>query len=157
MAKITQFDSVACRHLRERLNSALAAVAADEGIKLEIGKMTYTRDGKFVSMKLDAAIVLGDGRAASREADDFLKYAAMEGLKPEHLNAQVSLGGRKFTIRGYRARSPRKPIELEDAGGKIYVTTVADVKRGLGIPQTIPVVVPFKPLPHDTPDAGVGD
>ena len=125
MTKITQFSKPACKTVSEAAMKALAAVAAEHGIKLEYRGGTFT-DQSF-TFKLEAIVDGGERQQKRQVAEDFKFNAQFIGLKADDLGREVTIGGKKMKISGYRARASKQPIILDAADGKMYTASVETV------------------------------
>ena len=132
--KITSIDRDACRVLRTTLDQALAPVAAQLGISLKAGHISYALDGKTANVKLEVATLSADGTAIDKDAECFKKNAEWLGMKPEDLGRKFkSSEGKEYTLTGYNPRAQKFPfLGRETRSGTVYKLTATMVKRGLG-------------------------
>lgn len=131
---ITNIDARACEVLRASMESALAAVKAEHGVEVKVGRATYDRGGSFANFKVEIAVVR-DGNVETKEAVAFKKFASMDGFSPDDLGKEIRLNGQSFTIHGMNARATKKPILIKEIGSdRIYVATSSGVLRALGKP-----------------------
>lgn len=112
MSKITSFSSANLDNVRAALNAAMANVEKEFGIKIQVGKMTYT--AQSVTMTVSSMI-----------ADDLL-----EGLDPKYVKEltkyfdskdlfkkETTVGGVKCIIVGMKPRT---------SGGQIVIRRTND-------------------------------
>jgi hypothetical protein len=141
---ITNIDANACRVLRASMETALAAVKAEHGVEVKVGKATYDQGGGFVTFKVEMAVVRG-GNVETKEAVSFKQFASMEGFAQDDLGKEIRLNGKRFTIHGYNSRATKKPVLIKEVGtNKIFITDVPSTLRALG-----------KPVPNHLLFAGV--
>lgn len=111
---LTQFNRTNVAAIQSEILAAVAAVAAKHGIAVKPGAGKFS--AKNATLKLELATLGENGQAQTREAEDFTKYAAMFGLKPEHLGKQVRLSNTPYRIIGLRMSAPKRPILLQAVG-----------------------------------------
>ena len=137
------FDKPTVRATRERLQSALDAVASELGCQIKVGSATFERDGSRCTFKIDCAAVGEDGAVETREASDFTRCATQYGLRPDDLGAEFTKGGETFTVIGCKPKSYKYPILARRNDGKVFKFPAATVRAGMDRPVV--------------PDAGVWD
>ena len=111
MSKIKSFDAVVLKALRNELNDALKGVADKYGISIEAGNASFGYG--HASFKLELATVKDDGTVMSKEANDFLTYCTMLGLKQTDLGREFEVHGKKYKLKGYRLKSRKFPFIVE--------------------------------------------
>jgi len=72
MSKIKSFDRPALKALRVSLDSALAKVAAEHGISISAGNISFTSE--TATIKLNAGVINASGVTVTKEAKDFARY-----------------------------------------------------------------------------------
>ena len=127
MSKITQFDRQSLRALRVDLDSAMASIASKYGIELSAGNISFTSE--TATIKVDAGIIGSNGRAATPEAKAFDQYKGLVGLSSFNVGDSVNIQGKQYTITGYKPRSKKSPVCIENVKGQGYKVSVAMVKR----------------------------
>ncbi len=131
---LTNIDANACRVLRNSMETALAAVKAEHGVEVKVGKATYDQGGGFVNFKVEMAVVR-NGNVENKEAVAFKQFASMEGFAQDDLGKEIRIGSKLFTIHGYNSRASKKPILIKEVGtNKIFITDVPSTLRALGKP-----------------------
>ena len=127
MSKITQFDRTSLRALRVDLDSAMATIASKYGIELSAGNISFTSE--TATIKVDAGIIGSNGRAVTKEAKAFDQYKRLVGLGDLNIGDSVNVQGKQYTITGYKPRSKKSPVCIENAKGQGYKVSVDMVKR----------------------------
>ena len=102
MSKIKSFNRPALKSLRVSLDAALAKVAAEHGISISAGNISFTSE--TATIKLNAGVIGSGGVAITKEAQAFNQYKN----KP---------------------RSKRSPVVIENGAGRSYKVSVDMVKQ----------------------------
>ena len=132
--KIKKIDRETCRMLGEEIEEKLQVIARKYGINIKRGRGTY--DSKGATIKIEIATVDRDGTVNSKEAEDFKRYARMEGLKEEWLGQSFrTWDGKELKIVGFKPRSTKYPVIVEDNSGKRWKYPAKQVKREMGKPD----------------------
>ena len=108
MSKIKSFNRPALKSLRVSLDAALAKVAAEHGISISAGNISFTSE--TATIKLNAGVI-GSGGVAINVGDS------------------VNIQGKQYTITGYKPRSKRSPVVIENGAGRSYKVSVDMVKQ----------------------------
>ena len=75
-------------------------------------------------LKLELAVIGGDGKSARREAEEFAKYHAMYGLEASDLGQVVTLNREEHRLVGLAPNRPKYPIVMERVrDGKLVLCT----------------------------------
>ena len=120
--KIKAFDAVVLRKLQPEIEAALAAVGHRHGITIRAGTARFRES--TAELKLELAVIGGDGRAARREAEEFAKYHAMYGLEAGDLGQVVILDREEHRLVGLAPNRPKYPIVMERLrDGKVVLCT----------------------------------
>lgn len=127
MSKITQFDRQSLRALRVDLDSAMASIASKYGIELSAGNISFTSE--TATIKVAAGIIGSNGRAATPEAKAFDQYKRLVGLGDLNVGDSVNVQGKQYTITGYKPRSKKSPVCIENAKGQGYKVSVEMIKN----------------------------
>tara|TARA_B110000259_G_C13969031_1_gene383930 strand:- start:383 stop:790 length:408 start_codon:yes stop_codon:yes gene_type:complete len=127
MSKITQFDRQSLRALRVDLDSAMASIASKYGIELSAGNISFTSE--TATIKVDAGIIGSNGRAVTKEAKAFDQYKRLVGLGDLNIGDSVNVQGKQYTITGYKPRSKKSPVCIENAKGQGYKVSVEMIKN----------------------------
>jgi len=132
--KITTIDKDACRLIRNTLDQALAPVAAQLGVSLKAGHISYALDGKTANVKLEVATLGTDGLAVDKDAEYFKKNAQWMGMKPEDLGRKFKhWDGKEYELIGYNPRAATFPFLCRYLRtGTVYKLSTDMVKSGLG-------------------------
>ena len=127
MSKITQFDRQSLRALRVDLDSAMATIASKYGIELSAGNISFTSE--TATIKVAAGIIGSNGRAVTKEAKAFDQYKRLVGLGDLNVGDSVNVQGKQYTITGYKPRSKKSPVCIENAKGQGYKVSVEMIKN----------------------------
>ena len=127
-------DRAEVRTIRTRLQDRLDAF--DDNYKVHIGNATFSENN--VTFKVTVSVVGEDGKAITKEAEDFQHYAFRYGLKAEDLGRKFKRwGGDTYEIIGAKPRSRKYPILARQvATGKVYKFTAQEIKLLLDQAQT---------------------
>lgn len=118
-----KFDRVVLKALRSEIDVALRPIAEKYSISLTLGSTTF-EPSRFAA-KIEGAVLDGDGQPASKEAENFTRYAQVFGFLPDDLGKSIMLSGKPYTIIGLRPTAPKRPVLLEDANGRRNVVAPA--------------------------------
>ena len=124
--QVTNFDKPTIKAIRLAMDSALAQVEKDYGIKISTGNARFS--GNEVTFKVKANTVTSDGVANTKEADMWELYKNTIGLGWLNVGDQIMLQGKYFTLKGYNTRARKSPIQIEDMQGRGYKCSVEMVK-----------------------------
>ena len=128
MSKIKSFNRPALKALRVSLDSALAKVAAEHGISLSAGNISFTSE--TATIKLNAGVIGSGGIAVTKEAQAFDQYKRLVGLGSLNVGDTIDLQGDMYTISGYKPRSKKSPVVVTKvSNGSSYKVSVDMVKR----------------------------
>lgn len=108
---IQSIDRSTCRLLRDKINESLQELAQELGVTIEAGNASFTNSN--VTFKVNIATKNEDGSVNTKEAEDFRRYAARYGLKPDDLGREFTSNGKRFKITGAKPRASRYPILAE--------------------------------------------
>jgi hypothetical protein len=109
--KITSLDKPTLRVISAAMEKALSAVGNELGIKITVGNARY--EAERASYKIEVATVGTDGTVQSKGVVNFKKLAHMYGLKPEHLGAEITYGGKRYRITGLNPDRFKFPLEVK--------------------------------------------
>jgi hypothetical protein len=125
------FDRAFLKRLRDEIDAALAPIAEEYGITLQLGNASFSPDD--VTFKLKGHIIRAPGEM-SREAADYKKYAGDYGLNPNQyaLGAKFRHRNSTFEITGLKMSSRKYPVLCRNHNGKTYKFPVDLVKRCMG-------------------------
>ena len=124
--KVTNFDKPTIKAIRLAMDSALAKVEKDYGIKISTGNARFS--GNEVTFKVKANTVTSGGKAITKEAQMFDIVKHQEGIGHLSVGDTVTLQGKSFTITGYNTRARKSPINIEDMQGRGYKCSVSMLK-----------------------------
>ena len=124
--QVTNFDKPTIKAIRLAMDSALAQVEKDYGIKISTGNARFS--GNEVTFKVIANTVTSNGVANTKEADNWELYKNTIGLGWLNVGDQIMLQGKYFTLKGYNTRARKSPINIEDMQGRGYKCSVEMVK-----------------------------
>ena len=110
-----EFDRPTVRTLLGDLQSELNAVARKLGVKLTVGRASYTET--LATIQLEAGVIGADGVAESGMASDFKRWAARFGLQPTDLHRSFTEDKTTWKIIGLKPKShQRKRALLAELG-----------------------------------------
>ena len=124
--RVTNFDKPTIKAIRLAMDSALAQVEKDYGIKISTGNARFS--GNEVTFKVKANTVTSGGKAITKEAQMFDIVKHQEGIGHLSVGDTVTLQGKSFTITGYNTRARKSPIQIEDMQGRGYKCSVSMLK-----------------------------
>ena len=119
---ISNFDKATIKALRIAMNTALASVESEYGIKINTGNASFS--GNEVTFKVKANTVGTGGHAQTKEASNWDMFASVNGLGHLSVGDEVILQGKSFTIKGWNTRARKSPINIEDASGQNYKCSI---------------------------------
>jgi len=114
------------KNILARIEAELPALGQKLGLKLTPGRASY---GDTVELKIEAAPILADGSAISKEAEDFKRYAMDYGLEPSDLGRTFDSNGWTFTLTGLRPGRPKFPLLARRSDGKIFKFPIERLAR----------------------------
>jgi len=106
--------------LRKDIDEALKAIAEKHGIKISLGKCSFTSD--CAEFKLNASIITEDGEVMSKEASDFLRQPFKYNLDDSDL-FKVFKGSdsKAYKLIGASINARKAPLIIQDIEtGKKY-------------------------------------
>jgi hypothetical protein len=128
---IKQFDSAALKTLRFEIDQAMKAISTKHGISLSIGNIRY--DSSTFTTKLTA--IAGDNASAiegNAWTKAFMLQAEFYGMKKTDLGKAVVVGGKPYTIAGFRPKANDQVVLKKATGGHI-AASVASVTKALAL------------------------
>jgi len=128
-ATIKAFDRATCGIVAKRVQDALATLATELGVVINVRGGSYT-PGQY-TCKLEIATVSDDGTVKTRAAEAFTTLARLYGMSPDDLGKTFRMNGEPYTITGLATRRSKRPVIAKNGKGKEYVFAVEDVKRAL--------------------------
>jgi len=127
MSKIQSFNRPALKSLRVSLDAALAKVAAEHGISISAGNISFTAE--TATIKVNAGVIGSGGVAVTKEAQAFEQYKNLVGLGHLSVGDQVTIQGKDYTIAGYKPRSKKAPVLVKSVkNGGSYKVSIQMVK-----------------------------
>jgi ribosomal protein L6P/L9E len=115
MKKVTQFDNVILRKLREEIDSALKGVGEKYGLQLKAMGCTY--EPTLAKYKLEVATTKEDGKAVEKIEIDLERYREIYGLSKEDTTKVFKYHGEDYKIAGINVRK-KFPIIIRPVSGK---------------------------------------
>jgi len=128
MSKITTIDKVTAKLLRERIEQALAPLAAELGVDFKVGNASFTPT--FVKFQFTTELA---GRDAG--AEEWHRYCAMLRLPKDALGTTIPFNGRPVKIVGLQMSRRRYPVLVESLGGKRSLIELSTARKGLGLDE----------------------
>ena len=126
MAKIEQFSPANLDQVRAEMVKAMAEVEKKFGIKVGLGKITYT--GEEFSMKVTSMVVNSKNESVVADNVDpkwvsnFMRNYLSFGLRREDLGRSLKYDGKTYTLVGARSANARLPLVVREAGTGILRT-----------------------------------
>ena len=124
--KVTNFDKPTIKAIRLAMDSALAQVEKDYGIKISTGNARFS--GNEVTFKVKANTMGEGGQVNTKEAQMFELVKGQEGLGHLNVGDTVTLQGKSFILKGFNTRARKSPIQIEDMQGRGYKCSVSMLK-----------------------------
>ena len=132
MPKITKLDKLTIQTIRNEIGFALQEIENRYGIVLKTGRVRYTDTS--ATMEISIATIGESGEVIDVEMAALKANLRFLGLTEDHLKRPFTLGGKTFTLVGYKRARYAKPYSLmchED--GKTYVARENQVRSALGL------------------------
>lgn len=124
------FDKPTTRKIVSRIEEYLQNLSGelDVHIKAENAKFSSTN----ITLKLDISVLDADGKAMTREVQDFKIYAPSHGLSPDDLYGQFTYLGKRYELVGYKPNSYKYPFVVKClSNGKEYKLPACVVETAL--------------------------
>ena len=126
--KIKAFDAHVLKKLQPEIEAALAVLGRKHGITIRAGTARFRE--RTADLKLELAVIGGDGRPARREAEEFEKYHAMFGLEAADLGRTIVIDREEHRLVGLAPNRPKYPIVMERVReGKLVLCTEDVVEK----------------------------
>lgn len=116
------FNKQNLKALRPLLESALADIEEQIGVKIELGSFRFN-DAQFTTRMT----VKSPGRAKDSAEQEFKLMANCYGLKPEWFGKSFKKGSKVFTIIALDMKKRKYPVICSCADGKQYKLPAEDV------------------------------
>jgi len=118
--------------LRSRLNTELAKLEKEFGLKLEVGAISYTQH--YATAKLKISTISDDGKVITKVAQDWSFKASWHNLhkapgKLFEAGDKVIIDGVTYKIVGWNTRNRKYPIILQKQDGKQIKCTIGFFKK----------------------------
>ena len=118
------------RRVSEAVKAASAPALADLGYGVELGPARYGDTYVKLTLQIVALPPAGaEFNPNTPEAQDFVAYAALEGIDPAALGRPVTHNNQTSIIVGLRRRASRFPILCRQADGREIALTASHVAR----------------------------
>ena len=127
---VNKIDRDVCKDIRSELDSVLASIGEKLGVSLRMGGGSFSSDS--ATFKLEVELLSETGRPISKEETYLNQNHEFLGIPKDWLGAKLKdpRDGKLYYLRGYKARSPKRPIIIETVDGfNKYVTTESGIKR----------------------------
>ena len=127
---VNKIDRDVCKDIRSELDTELASIGERLGLSLRMGGCRYSNDS--ATFKLEVELLSEAGRPISKEETYLNQNHEFLGIPKDWLGAKLKdpIDGRLYYLRGYKARSPKRPFLIESVNGSNkYVTTERSIKR----------------------------
>jgi len=108
----------------QRFRNHMVKCAAEAGVTLEIGTITYRSNYFTFSSKA----YIGDGEAGKRE--EFEKHATKKGIPLDWFGKEfIGTDGGRYKIIGIKPRGRKNVLDIQDTSGKGFVCNKGFVGR----------------------------
>ena len=127
---VNKIDRDLCKDIRSELDSVLASIGEKLGVSLRMGGGSFSSDS--ATFKLEVELLSETGRPISKEETYLNDNHELLGIPKDWLGAKLKdpRDGKLYYLRGYKARSPKRPFIIETVDGfNKYVTTESGIKR----------------------------
>ena len=127
---VNKIDRDFCKDIRSELDSVLASIGEKLGVSLRMGGGSFSSDS--ATFKLEVELLSETGRPISKEETYLNDNHELLGIPKDWLGAKLKdpRDGKLYYLRGYKARSPKRPFIIETVDGfNKYVTTESGIKR----------------------------
>ena len=111
MSKVTEITSSFLRTARGELEAELQDFGEKHGLTISVVSARYMPGN--ATFKLQLATTCNDGSVNTKEAENFRLNAHLFGLKPEHLNAEITYLGKRYKLVGLASNSIKFPLIVE--------------------------------------------
>ena len=128
--KITEFDRVTCKQMRQEIDQALATVGQKYGLTIDGGNISFT--GKKFTMRLTVSVLDKTMPVGGKTANDFNLYCRQFGLEPSDMGRVFTNRGEAYKVVGLKPQSYKFPILGERYDGKRFKFMAITVTKGLG-------------------------
>ena len=127
---IDKIDRNVCKNIRSELDSVLPSIGEKLGVSLRLGGGSFSSDS--ATFKLEVELLSETGRPISKEETYLNQNHEFLGIPKDWLGAKLKdpTDGKLYYLRGYKARSPKRPFIIETVDGfNKYVTTETGIKK----------------------------
>ena len=118
------------QHIRKRLTAAVKPLAGEIGAVIDLGNCTFSENN--CRFKLNVALLDGDGKAITEEADCFKNNAKLFGFEPDDFGRKFTFRGQSYTVCGLKPKSSKYPVIATSGNGKSYKFPCRAVLEALG-------------------------
>lgn len=130
-------DKTNLRILRQAIEENLAEIAAELGIEIKTGSISYEGDGTACKVQLKVVAPDETGAIVPQYEKDFAKcwrLFAHDGLREEHLHATIVSRGEEFELVGLMPNRSKFPIVVKNKKTEKVVLMTTVVLRQLAKP-----------------------
>lgn len=130
MSKITAFDPSNLDQIRAEMKAALAEVEKKFGIKIGVGKITYSANefsAKMTSVVQTEDVVTSD--VDPKWVSNFMRNCFSLGFSHEDLGRKLNHAGKAYVIVGARSSNARLPIIVRETETGQFKTFSIDLTR----------------------------
>jgi hypothetical protein len=107
------------RRIAERINAALAAIEAEEGVRLHCGGGTFQADN--AKLNLTVTVVRPDGSVRDLDAERFTRERDLHGLASVDLGARFVFKNQIYAVSGLASRRGGNPVFAKrTSDGRVY-------------------------------------
>lgn len=124
--QITNFDRTNLKQLRKDMDAAIAAVAKQHGIDMQIGTIRFS--GDKATMKIEANTVVS---VATTPTGETVTSSRMEKIA-ENFGIRSVTNSKGDRLIDYKASRPKYPFVYESTGGVRWKATVEQARLRFG-------------------------
>lgn len=118
MSPVKKLTSSICREIEEKISAALAPIAEEYGISLDLHNSRLFPDATTFSTYCQFTVAEREKTVASeKEEEDYLCYAESFGMRAEWLGKSFKRGNFDYKVVGLRVEAPTECAILERSDG----------------------------------------
>lgn len=120
-----------CRAIRDTIQGQTSDWMKANGLKLEIGKITYSENNLVA--KVSVSKVSADGTVMTKEAEAFKRYCDWNGIPKSALWQTFEDGnGTLHQIVGWNPRARKRPVLTKASDGRNYSWPAKIIAQKMG-------------------------
>jgi len=126
--KLTELNKDNCRIIGGAIENALKSIEKQFGVSIRRKSWSFTVN--HLTLKLECSIVK-NGKAISKEAEDFKHYACLYELAADDLGKTFNFQGQSWVITGLKSKSHKYPILASKGDGHTFKFPANIVKANI--------------------------